>query len=239
MDTIIKKNGILVDKDTNKELTPSYQYLFDTCEIDNDVTLKDIFLLLNKDITMYHSLLGNWLSEIVTEGLSKEGEGDKDIEYLELHWNMEKEVHKGSKNLYGFHFPQFHGVSHVAIDDIYEGEILLTKQGERTSYAIEMTPTYKLMNIPVKLKKGIFFEEWKLDRPVKREHIDNYADADYTLANILYGIIFELSFFGSPSDRDGKTEEIKKSIEEINEKGVEATCVTWEELEKSINTELE
>ena len=70
----IQKRGILVEMLDGSVCrvidTPNATQLHDhQCDLQEGVTLKDIFLLVSKNADFWDSLLGNWYREIVTEGL--------------------------------------------------------------------------------------------------------------------------------------------------------------------------
>lgn len=211
MKLIIKKGGILYDADEKKDITDDLPLrLFEYCELDNDVTLADIFLLINTHMDFCKLVIGNWVDEIVAEGLDNPTSKNKDIEYLELYWHFDVEYNKDIKTVAGFNFPGFGGVGFEAKEDIYDGEMLTCKKGNRVNYAVEFTPTYELLDLPVKLQNKLYITHWK---KAGMEDV-TWNTETFTLGHILYGIIWELSYMGGPEDRDQQREELIDRVEE-------------------------
>lgn len=203
--------------------------LFEHCELADDITLRDIFLLLEKNLDFYQVVIRNWVEELVREGLDGPTVPDNEspyIDYLELYWHFEGSKFEGKRTLGGYSFPEFHGVSKALTEEElkdYPG----FKAGDVINIAVDFTPTNKLMDLPVKLKKKPWIAEDDLDIDFKtadKQEVlnsywstDSYDDCIYTLGHILYGIIWELSFCGSPKDRDDKAEMLKERVESIKE----------------------
>lgn len=198
----IRKGGILWDKENNIQAN-SVAWLFEQCTIQKGVTLKDILVLLRQDMTTYVTILGNWVDEIVNEGLTSIKEPDDKVEKLELYWSLEREIYKGKKSFSGYHFPSFHGLGYK------------DKDGAVTNYAVEFTPVGKLIEKEVVLRENLGIFTSDLDNFKMTHNDETFNDATYTLGHILHGIIWELSFLGSPVDRDEKADEINQSLDDI------------------------
>lgn len=186
----------------------SFNYLYEYCELDKDVTLKDIFLLLNNELELYNLLLRNWTSEIVKEGLSDQEVSDKesDVEYLELYYFGEYRRFEKDEpyTLHGAKFPSFHGIGYELQED-RDG----WKKGTRVPYSLSFQSANKLINLPVRLNKEFSVSK---DDYVDNTHTDVFIKFDampYTLFDILYGIMWELSFYGPPAKRDEEGQKIK------------------------------
>lgn len=173
---IIQKNGKLFDLETAKDVTHhAPTLLFEPCRLDEDVTLKDIFLLIQHHIDVFEKILGNWCREFTTEALSTPSQVE-DLLYLELYYTLQ--VEDGA--LEGINHPNFHGV------------------GQDSPYSLSFLPLNKLADLPVKLG------------PAQIEQ-SSYPTL-YTLGNILNGILWELSFYGPPAQRDQLAKEVNTSL---------------------------
>lgn len=183
----------------------AHHFLFETAKIEDDVTLRDIFLILQRHLGFYDDLLGNWCEEIVTEAFSlpedqQQETGEGKMQYLELYWMFtESKEDKDRKSLSGFHFPSFHGWG-------------TWEDGTEGGFGVAFTPLYHLLDYPLKLNQEITIYD-DIGRMPKPPRV--YHEATYTLGHILYGIIWELSFFGSPAMRDGQREELLGMVTEI------------------------
>lgn len=237
-----KDKGSYKTKDvTDQAIRNLYSY----CDLEEGVTLKDVFLLLNSELDIFDAVLGNWCKEIVNEGLTKpeklyDTTDEEAIEFLELYWGLESDKHEGNdETLLGFNFPNFHGIGIERKKDCYfdwnnkdGSKAIMHSKGERTPWAIEYTPTNELINIPVKLKRDAKvyrtdYSKYTMGKEIGEGTWEPGADNNkvvaeldhiqYTLGHILQGIIWELSFSGGPEDRDDKAKEIKKMADDINE----------------------
>lgn len=183
--------------------------LYNTCYIEDGVVLKDILLLVKDWTDLFSPLLTaspNWLKEIVDEGLNKPFKNEGDVEYLELSWEAEVRKYKNE--------PQ-----------VFEQWLSFNGIGKGTRYAIDFSPINTLSELPVKLKKTIKIEdarEKNYPSPVLVE-----AEKTFKLSDILYGIFWELSFLGSPEDRDALTDRINQQMENI--KNGTAKTIPWDE----------
>lgn len=173
-----------VTKDVTKK---AYSFLFYDCEIAQGVVLKDIFLLMAKNIKKFDEILGYWTAEFVKEGLSK-GKKEAEIDKLEIYWNLFKDF-SNHKNIDGFSSPNFHG--------------LRGKKG----IALDFSRACDIAHLPVVLKKKINVQNQSKDKSI--DSFSNYSHP-YTLGHILNSIVYELSFHGNPEKRDAST---KKMIE--------------------------
>src|SRR5574337_566406 len=190
-----------------------FVHLYNICYIEEGVVLKDIMLLVKDWTDILSPLLTaspDWLKEIVNEGLNKpfKNEGDK-VEYLELSWEAEVRKYKGEPQTFE-QWLSFNGI------------------GKNTKYAIDFSPVNTLSELPVKLKNTIKIEDARervYPQPVLIE-----AEKVFKLSDILYGIFWELSFLGSPTDRDAFSDRINQQIEDI--KNGTAKTVSWEEIKE-------
>ena len=198
--------------------------LFETCTLAPDVTLKDIFELLNTELALFDAVIGNWCKEIVTEGLTQPAKpydlskyDPEQIEYLELTYTPEYENDgEGSPDqLYGFHRPDFNATGVVLQND---GDQEHFKKGERIPWGLSFTPSNELINIPVRLSDKFVVYEGILkckDKPGFSHPIIQFDNPTYTLGGILEGIIWELSFHGGPTSRDKLGGELKQAVDDI------------------------
>lgn len=209
---------------------PSFAYLNDTCVLDDDVTLRDVLLLLQKDITFYSIMLRNWVDELVDEGLNKTPEERGDIDYLELYWHLEKTTYKDKTSFSGHQFPGFHGWG--------DWDDASLASGIKGGIAVEMTPVNELVDLPLRLQHDVAINHTNLDAKwssieelqAQQDEPVKIDECSYTLYHILYGIVWELSFCGSPKDRDEKLSELKDMIKDIKDGNIETSPVGLEEI---------
>ena len=214
------------------------RHLFEVCDLEADVTLKDIFLLINTELEIFDAVIGNWCKEIVTEGLTQPGKpydlskyDPEQIEYLELTYTPEydNDGDGGPDELYGFHRPDFNATGVVLQND---GDQEHYKKGERIPWGVSLTPSNDLINIPVRLSDKFVIYEGILkckDKPGFSHPIAEFSNPTYTLGSILYGIIWELSFHGGPDKRDAFGSELRETVDKIKSGEIETVPFNSEE----------
>lgn len=256
----IRKGGKLIEtkfvydedeKGEYKEIDQTHQairFLFETCELSPEITLKDIFLLLNTELELFDVVIGNWCKDIVTEGLTKPEksyvEDDEAIEYIELSYTPEYYKNYSNKNnLSGLTRLDLNGVGFARKKVKYfdwnneDGTPAIEYNiGERTPWSLSFTSTNELINIPVKLSNSFVIVEDDYKKTTKITAAEELypkllvADnPDYSLGNILYSIIWELSFYGGPDSRDKKGEELKILSKEVREGKAKTVPFVFEE----------
>ena len=211
-----KEEGSYVDSDVTDK---GFFHLQDECTLDSDVTLKDIFLLLNSELDLYDSVLRIWTKELVKEGLSGSPIKETEIEYLELYYHLEYNRIEENQpfRLDGLKHPDFHGVGKILEEDHD-----FCKKGERIPYSLSFQSTLNLIDLPVKLRHEVeVYEDDYTQKTYKPPTpLIKFSHVPYTLFNILYGIMWELSFFGAPEARDEKGQEILGIVANIKEENL-------------------
>jgi hypothetical protein len=229
MELILKKGGKLyahkfAEKRMRDRTKAAPSHLFDHCELDKDVTLRDVFLLLNRHLKFFDLVFGNWCKEIVTDGLSKRFKRNPrtdDIDFVELYCDISEHDYgkKYPPSTSGFRQLSFDGVG-ILKKDLKDRS---AKKGDTIRFAIELTEPWKLMSYPLKLRKTI---EIRRELPKKNEVFATFRNPEFTLGDILYGVIWELSFYGPPAKAKEFREELDRRVNEI--KSGKAKLVKWD-----------
>lgn len=108
---------------------------------------------------------------------------------------------------------------------------------------MSFTAANAYINCPVRLvQKKIIDDEVERKRKSKDSHFTHspvaiFDRSIYTLGDIFYGIIWELSFHGGPKDRIEKSAELKESVDKIRDGS--AKTVSWEEMLKELESDVE
>lgn len=165
------------------------------CKLHKDVRLLDILKLLDMRLDFYDSLFGCWAKEIVTEGLSQNPpEEDREIAYLELSWIAEVDEKDG---LTGVLFPSFFGVGH---------------KPEEVRYGVSFSPVYEIAGLPLKLGG---YAAYSTEGPITDREIVSANKAQFTLQQILYGVLYELSWNGGPMHRNKRMNALLSARDEV------------------------
>ena len=199
--------------------------LFETCSLEEGVTLKDVFLLLNTELELFDAILGNWCKDIVTEGLTQPeklytGQYDPDgIEYLELY----KTVHTQQDGSYGLTRPDFHGVGFELTEDkLFDWGDVEWPKGERIPWGLSFSKSNELINIPLKLDNKLNVYDDDHDSADWGKKLFTIEKPDFTLGDILNGVIWELSFHGGPDKRDELGSELHDIVAQIKKENSES-----------------
>ena len=222
----IRPGGLLIstywDKESKKykeaDITDiCASHIFDSCEVHPDTTLQDIFLLINSQIEMFTLLFGGWVEELTQEALKPATDKITDINYLELYWNFSYEEDPFTQKtvLTGTRFPSFHGI------------------GQDTFYSVALSKVNDLAPLKLKLRDEIIIHDF---REKKANEIAKFKSIEYTFGQIIYGIIWELTFYGSPKMRDDMADTLKARIDDIQ--SGKAKLIPWEEVKENIKKDL-
>jgi hypothetical protein len=214
------KEGSYKERDVTEQ---AIRCLFDRCSLASDVTLRDVFELLNTEIELFDAVLGNWCKDLVKEGLTGTPDADqkaecvRDIEFLELYWTIIREEDNDTSKsvLQGLIMPGFHGVGYELMEDKEEYGYTM-KKGYRTPWGVSFLNTTSLIDLPLRLKNEVEISDdmnWKPGVPLKQ--LATFDLSEYSLGHILHGIIWELSFYGGPESRDEKKQEVFNLADEI------------------------
>ena len=226
-----------------KDLKFDFEDLMLPVDFDTEFTLRDLLRAsVNSELPV--ALLGvvlhcPYIAEYWEEAESKPFEPDaeeKDIDYLEIYWWGTKSTYEGKRE--DGHTWSLHGLGKEGEipDDLreYSTEEQVAKMeadGYRQAYAVSFTPLYKLADYPLRLKPVLSITDY--DTPIGEDsEITIDMIPSITLIELLYGVFWELSFLGSPQERDEKGDDLKQRVKDIDEGNVE--MIPWEEVKEQL-----
>jgi len=156
--------------------------------------------------------------------------GGEFIDYLEIYWIGDK--HEWSGKVAMGHMWGFHGVGKRGVipDDLKKNKVRVEDpKNYRQAYAVELTPMYQLSGLPVRVCGTMYFVDYK--------DLDDDKDVKFTpsisLLELLYWVLWELSFCGGTKERDGKLKEIKHSYDECKKALADGS---WKKKFRRLNT---
>lgn len=196
-------------------------YLSDYVELGESVTFDRIFELisLNKDLieNIFYSCLGGYsLSPFINEIENIPTEKSQ-LDYVEIGWYCDR--YDNEFNISS----SFHGIGSE-------------KDGKEMTYAIEFTPLNNLKSLPIRLNTNLSY--FILPKKGNGKHKDVYLGNRYfTLYDILYGILFEITFNGDPKNRNMRFSELQVSIDEAEEQLKNDEFITNDDLESLFTDE--
>ena len=223
------KGGILLSKEWDDEQNIYVEkeliredfvfYINSTICLEKNVTLKDFFSLLDRDME-YFSLVCSCpvLVDLISECLYEKEfpETEQDIVFLELKKNCILEEEDAECRKYLVKDMEFSGIS----------------DGER--YAVELSPLNVLGKLPLFLN-----EEIELNHIGKDSEVTPVCTffEKFTLYELVNGIIEELSFAGPPLQKNVMMEKIKDSLKQVD--NGEVKVFDLEEFKRKLNIEIE
>lgn len=192
-----EERGAWVSEDITEE---SDRFLFHAARIEPGFTLSDLFLLIQANPRLFR-ILGNWAEDIVAEGLTSSPVSKKSnldaIEFLEMYWLP---VLSGDEQGWdGFSRPNLHGLGYVLPKE-HEG----FQAGDRIPWSVMGSSAAELAALPIVLKPTMLLCDEK-----NRQPPIEIPAKPFLLGEILNGVIWELSFLGSPKMRDQAMQDIQ------------------------------
>ena len=156
-------------------------YLFwPECKVEG-ATLADCLKLMQRNPSFSKIVFNMWVEEFVEEGLTPV-ETDKHLLSLELYMTHELD----EDGILGLPFPSVHAPA------------------EDADYSIMFVPASKLSHLPITLGS---YSVWNM---TERPYGAYFESKTYpvSLGQIFYALIWELSYCGSPKERDEKNKEV-------------------------------
>jgi len=182
-----------------------HERLFDLVELDADVTLADVFKLLDAS-SLVEQVFRRYFAEELCAGAGKgpvammatksPAEAIEKIEYLLLNqrWALDT-----SKKVYGWtHLLDLQGVGIELKEDAPEQR---RKRGERIQWSVSLTPLREMLELPVRVNAEVIMAENDLDSKCYGDEVSEGQRPDVTLGQVIQGVLYELSFHGGTRDQ--------------------------------------
>jgi len=158
--------------------------------LEESVTLRDVFLLISKDINFFSALCGcPFLKSFVEEALLSPLAPKNDIGTIRLKW--------------------------IAYLDMIDNEKYLTTHielygaGVDKKHVLELAPLYEINHFPIILDTNFKIVDLETEEEVFK------SKKSFTLSNLIRGIVKEISQFGPPEGREIFFEALSARIDEL------------------------
>lgn len=214
---ITKDNIFVVDtisSDLEKSISTKeiVRFLSESISIDDDVLFERIFEIIidNKSIfnEIYASTLGFYTIDDFVLEYTKDHEEHKDerseIDYLEVRryydiWESDEENEIAS-------YEAFHGICENFTDEYQKEPIQM-------GISVGFTPINELKKYPIKINNEIEIKKFDLD---SKKYIDYLnGRSEITVFEFFQAILNEISFYGSPSERDEVLDKLKLTTQQF------------------------
>ena len=212
---LLKKYGFVHHKKSGREVDDLLKYLGFTIELEEGFTLRDLFMMVGRypDMDRIDPFMGSYLEEFYK--CPESGCTTND--------NMDViRVQRCSQY-----------TANNKYEDKDEFYINYNVDGRSTDpdevdWALEFSPLNTLLDYPIILcDHSLELEDHNISVLALPENI-KYYKTNYTLWELIHAIIWELSFCGTPDQRDGKKDELMKDLEDIESGKVKT--IPWEEI---------
>jgi len=193
--------------------TLAHAYLFNHVELEDAVTLGDIFRLLEAAPILKDVFLRDFANELCAEAAkgalpSNDTNPDDALEYLELYqyWNL----HTG-KAMYGG--IQRLGVHAVGVPSSVDRPGMGVVAGERVEWSVNLAPLRMLLNLPVRTNTEVHIFEGDRDAKGYGKELQLAHNPYISLGQIIHSLLWALSFYGPPAQREATANELKSRME--------------------------
>jgi hypothetical protein len=199
-----------------------------TVKIEPGFTLDHLFALVSGDHEVYNIIMQDcFITPFIEEWrrikptyVPPEYKYDPDgIEYLNLYWHAEMQ----DGFLEGVDRPDFGGTGWELKEDKFEEwdkDSPTRKKGTRISWGIDFSSLQNLLHLPIvaddkmEIREDMMF--WKKEDGPEIKILLT-CKKKYTLKDIIEGVFWELSFYGTPEEKEEQCEKITKIHEEVKE----------------------
>lgn len=210
-----------IRKYTEKEAKSFLPLLNFPIEIEN-TSFGQFLMLLEHEVETFQkiynsALYGHPLKDFIEECKIAEGKPEN-VEHVEVYWHGEIDEHK----LYP---DEDNGVrpfgEYLGIDAGFHGwgpwNDSMSPPDFKGGLAIEFTPVYDYQMVPLRLNKKLDIYKWGSDpKKIFKEPVLT-CFKEFTVHEVISAILFEISFSGSPVDRDQKAMELKAAAKDAKE----------------------
>lgn len=221
---ILKKDGFYSGKEKLPWDFDILNYWNKPIEMVEDITLEDLANFISQDDTcvLLLELLTNSSITPFLEEIKTDCEPSDTLSCIEISKFWEYRSYKKGT-------PEFY----EALDcvGVYKEPRTSSNFPEHTDYvcALDFTPWNMLKHLPIRLSNE---GEIISHNPYKKEKVKVY----FTVRDFFQALFDELCFHGDPEYRDGRIEDMKNRIKEVEEGKV--NTIPWEEVKKKIEDKL-
>ena len=207
----------------------AHEFLNELLEADEGVTLNDYLALLGTSPLLQAVYARDFAESIFQEAQKDplEQPTEDPFEYLELYfqWSFDSAIQSYS----GLRRMHLHGIGTVLQED-RDGY----KAGHRIAWGLTGLPLRELLSIPVRVNHEVSVIESAPDAHAEGEEIHKVHLDAATLGQVLHGLLWELSFHGTPAQAQAFWEEIKNDHEDLTAGNDGVSHITTESIFKDL-----
>lgn len=192
-----------------------HEFLFEEVALAEDVTLADIFGLLEASPLLVEVYRRNFAQQLQAEAQkgplkAKKCKKSERIDSLALcsHWHQDT----SSDSISGNHLLHLDGQGPVLQKASREYGV---KAGERVKFSVSLTPLRELLSLPLRINLQTPVYEADLDAFLCNQELRAIRQEGFTLGQVIQSVLWELSFHGTPAQSAKFTASLKKEMDEI------------------------
>lgn len=193
----------------------AFDILIQEVDLEDSFTLKHIFVLMycsGQEIqTFFKSFLNIPYLDLLKDELfsiPSQDESDQSLENPEVFFEkllIKKHVYFSKTNKYPGYSNEYFSLTGIS-----------KNKEDKNTYALDFMELNKIANTPVVFSKEVEFEKNGFDSPKYFEFLElKNTEYNLTILDLIKSIIFELTFYGSPSLRDELKKDLLLRIDEI------------------------
>ena len=212
-----KKAGRYVTTDVSEH---AIGFLFGEVVLADDVTVRTLFLLLQRCPELLRVFQRNYAAQLLEEALGpppgydiEGGISPGEVEYTCVY--RMQEIDSKAKTLSGVGGADFHGVGYAATEDVVEQGNVVCAAGERINYSFSLTCVRHLLDLPLRLEPQAQISEGDTTMERYWERGQKLVCNEFTLADVLHGVLYELSWHGAGQTRTAAAAELARRVSEL------------------------
>lgn len=210
-----------VDERVDHDVTEvAHRYLFLPVTLAADVTLRDIFLLLDADPVLQQVFARDFAKELLEEVMCGPAiqpppitYDPNSIEYLELFQTWGR--NSVTRVIEPIHRLDFHGVGFELREDFAPDDIFVYQAGDRIDWGISFESPLNLLHFPVCINPEVVVFEANEDSVDYGNQIWSVVNPGVTLGQVIHSILWELSFHGGGESREEDRARLLAAKEEV------------------------
>jgi hypothetical protein len=204
-----------------------YAVLNKTVQIEPGFTLKHLFEIVKADADILNVVLDDcWVEAYIKHYESVKGDAvpcqgysPDGIEYMRLYWNAELDDSYSGTYIWGDNKPDFDGVGWLLKEDKLEDTFVMYKKDTRINWGLDFSPLVGLLNLSIVADEEFIIRDdiknWNQEDPSLMQRFE--CKKKYTLRNVIEGVFWELSFHGTPEDKDTNSAEVTRRYDDAKE----------------------
>jgi hypothetical protein len=197
----------------------AHEVLFENITLEGGTTLGDIFRLMERSPLLQVIFRRQYAVELCAEaregplagpslnvGASTPPSAHEDIECLELYreWGSNASANESSGRTQQMHL---HGIGHRLTQDSPDG---IYRSGECILWSVSLTPLREILRLPLKVNPEVQITEAADGAKACTRDAARGGHSDVTLGQVIHGLLADLSFYGSPRERESFSERLRR-----------------------------